>query len=160
MSEAVLQNADFFARLFMATFLGAVIGIEREISGKEAGFRTHSLVSLGSALIMIVSVQVYDIYHSSSQVDPSRIAAQVVSGIGFLGAGAIIRGKAGVQGLTTAACLWVAAGIGLACGLGQYAPAIATTILVIAILALFSRVDRFFAKRIYKDRGEKDIKHL
>lgn len=151
----MLQNADFFIRLFAATFLGAVIGIEREASGKEAGFRTHSLVSLGSALIMLVSVQVFEIYHGLTQVDPSRIAAQVVSGIGFLGAGAIIRGKAGVQGLTTAACLWVAAGIGLACGLGQYAPAIATTILVIAILALFSRVDQFFTKRIYKDKGDK-----
>ena len=92
-------------RLFLATVFGSVIGLEREIHGKVAGFRTHALVSLGSALVMIISIDLYTVYRGTASVDPSRIAAQVVSGIGFLGAGAIIRFRTGITGLTTAASL-------------------------------------------------------
>lgn len=137
-------------QLIVAAILGGVIGFERELHGKEAGVRTYALVSLGSALIMIVSTQIYFIYKVSG-TDPSRIAAQVVSGIGFLGAGAIIRfppgGKEGVKGLTTAAGIWTASGIGLACGIGLYIPAIITVAVTLFILLIFSKVDRFFGGR-------------
>lgn len=141
------EHFDIIIKLASATFLGAVIGLEREVHGKEAGFRTYSIVCLGSALVMVVSMQVFEIYRDvTTAVDPSRIAAQVVSGVGFLGAGAIIRFNQGVKGLTTAAGIWVAAGIGLACGLGQYFAAAVTTGLVLLILVVFSRVDYYFNK--------------
>ena len=129
-------------RLFLATLLGGLIGLEREIHGKVAGLRTHALVSLGSALMMVVSIDIYAAYRGVAPVDPSRIAAQVVSGIGFLGAGAIIRFPKGITGLTTAASLWVVAGIGLACGAGFFKPALVTTVLVFVVLVLFAQVGR------------------
>ena len=138
------QDMDVMIRLAVAAFLGGLIGFEREAHGKEAGVRTYSLVCLGSALMMIVSTQIFEIYKGAAQVDPSRIAAQVVSGIGFLGAGAIIRFPQGIKGLTTAAGIWTACGIGLACGLGQYHPAIMTTLFTLVILLTFARIDRFF----------------
>ena len=141
------QDIDIAVRLLVATFLGGIIGIEREWHGKDAGFRTHALVCLGAALIMIVSTDVFEIYRQMADVDPSRIAAQVVSGIGFLGAGAIIRDPRGVKGLTTAAGIWTAAGIGLACGLGKYHPAVITTVLALLILIVFSRINRWMGGR-------------
>lgn len=145
-SAADIETAT---RLFIAAFLGAVIGFEREIHGKEAGSRTHALVCLGSALMMVVSIEMFEVYHSIAQVDPGRIAAQVVSGIGFIGAGAIIRERQGIKGLTTAAGIWASAGIGLACGCAQYKPAILTTVLSLAILTVFSRVNRWLGGRDY-----------
>ena len=144
-------DIDLVIRLSSAILLGGLIGFERELHGKVAGFRTHSLVALGSALIMLVSVQIFDLYQGKAQVDPSRIAAQVVSGVGFLGAGAIIRFPRGeheaVKGLTTAAGIWAASGIGLACGLGQYHPAIISTLLTLVILVVFSKINRLFHGR-------------
>ncbi len=137
------QDLDITMRLVIATFLGGLIGMEREMHGKEAGFRTYALVCVGAALMMVVSIQIHELYKGAAEVDPSRIAAQVVSGIGFLGAGAIIRFPQGIKGLTTAAGIWTAAGIGLACGMGQYHPAIITTILALMILVVFSRVNRW-----------------
>ena len=138
------SDIDMGVRLMMAAFLGGLIGWERETHGKEAGFRTYALVCIGSALVMIVSTEVYEIYKENATVDPSRIAAQVVSGIGFLGAGAIIRSPHRIRGLTTAAGIWAAAGIGLACGLALYRPAILTTILTLIILIVFSKLNRLF----------------
>ena len=139
------QDIDFSIRLMVSAFLGGMVGLERELHGKDAGFRTYALVSLGSALMMIVSVQVYEIYRGTANVDPSRIAAQVVSGIGFLGAGAIMRfPQQGIKGLTTAAGIWAVSGIGLACGLGLYYPAALTTLFTLVILIVFSQVDRLF----------------
>ena len=137
-------DQQMIARLFLAMLFGGLIGLEREIHGKMAGFRTHALVSIGSALIMMVSIDIFEAYHDVAPVDPSRIAAQVVSGIGFLGAGAIIRFSAGIKGLTTAAGLWVVAGIGLACGAGFFKPAFVTTLFVLVILVLFSKLGRRF----------------
>lgn len=114
-------------RLFVALLLGGVIGIEREYRSKEAGFRTHFLVALGSALFCIVSQYGFGV----DLKDSSRVAAQVVSGIGFLGAGTIIFQKNAVRGLTTAAGLWVTAAIGLACGTGMYVVAIIVTVMVL-----------------------------
>ena len=112
----MMLNFDFVLRLLVAGILGAIIGLDREYRAKEAGYRTHFLVSLGSALIMIVSQYGFQeiIKESSVTLDPSRVAAQVVSGIGFIGAGTIIFQKQIVRGLTTAAGIWATAGIGLA----------------------------------------------
>ncbi|HTL48168.1 MAG TPA: MgtC/SapB family protein [Verrucomicrobiae bacterium] len=138
------HNLDVVIRLAAATILGALIGLERERHGKEAGFRTYTIVCLGSALVMLVSTHIAELYKDT---DASRISAQVVSGIGFLGAGAIIRNPAGVKGITTAAGIWIAAGIGLACGLGDFFEATVSTLLVLVILMIFSRVDRWFEQR-------------
>ena len=115
---------DFILRLFVAGILGAVVGLDREYRAKEAGYRTHFLVSLGSALIMVVSQYGFQdvILENSVSLDPSRVAAQVVSGIGFIGAGTIIIQKQFVRGLTTAAGIWATAGIGLAACTGSVSP--------------------------------------
>jgi putative Mg2+ transporter-C (MgtC) family protein len=142
------QDIDIAIRLITATLLGSVIGLERESHGKEAGFKTYSLVCLGSALMMIVSVDVFNIFKGVAQVDPGRIAAQAVTGIGFIGAGAIIRSQEGsIKGLTTAAGIWSACAIGLACGLGLFKQAIMTTVLVLIVLVLFSKVQRKIIKK-------------
>lgn len=131
---------DFILRLLIAGILGAVIGLDREYRAKEAGYRTHFLVSLGSALIMIVSQYGFQqiIQENGVSLDPSRVAAQVVSGIGFIGAGTIIIQKQFVRGLTTAAGIWATAGIGLACGSGMYGLALAATGLTLVGLELLS----------------------
>ena len=125
-------------RLALAAVLGAAIGLERELREREAGLRTHLLVSLGSALFTIVSAYGFHTFLASGasvvRADPTRIAAQIVTGIGFLGAGAIIRQGLSVRGLTTAATLWVVAAIGLAAGAGYYSAAVATTVLVLVSL--------------------------
>jgi putative Mg2+ transporter-C (MgtC) family protein len=129
---------DNLFRLALAAALGGVIGFERELREREAGLRTHMLVCLGSSLFTIVSAYgFHDFLVGGGQIvraDPTRIAAQVVTGIGFLGAGAIIRQGASVRGLTTAATLWVAAAIGMACGAGYYPGAVIGTIVTIVAL--------------------------
>lgn len=131
---------DFALRLFVAGAMGILIGLEREYRAKEAGYRTHFLVALGSALMMIVSQYGFmDVLKTDLiRVDPSRIAAQVVSGIGFIGAGTIILQKQIVRGLTTAAGIWATSGIGLAVGAGMYAIGIAATLLVLLGLETLS----------------------
>ena len=138
----MMLNVDFMLRLLVAGILGAIIGLDREYRAKEAGYRTHFLVSLGSALIMIVSQYGFQeiIKENSVTLDPSRVAAQVVSGIGFIGAGTIILQKQIVRGLTTAAGIWAPAGIGLAVGAGMYAIGIATTVLTLIGLELLSYI--------------------
>lgn len=138
----MMLNVDFMLRLLVAGIVGAIIGLDREYRAKEAGYRTHFLVSLGSALIMIVSQYGFQeiIKENSVTLDPSRVAAQVVSGIGFIGAGTIILQKQIVRGLTTAAGIWATAGIGLAVGAGMYAIGIATTVLTLIGLELLSYI--------------------
>lgn len=127
------MTLEITLRLFVALLLGGIIGIEREFRSKDAGFRTHFLVALGSALFCIVSQYGF----GADLKDSSRVAAQVVSGIGFLGAGTIIFRKNMVHGLTTAAGLWVTAAIGLACGTGMYAAAgIATGMILLGLEVL------------------------
>jgi putative Mg2+ transporter-C (MgtC) family protein len=126
-------------RLGLAALLGGIIGIEREFREREAGLRTHMLVAVGAALFTVVSAFGFrDVLGSGSgafvRLDPSRIAAQIVSGIGFLGAGAIIRQGLSIRGLTTAATLWAVAAIGMAAGAGSYAAAVITTLLVLFML--------------------------
>ena len=147
---------DFILRIFCAAILGGLIGLEREWRAKEAGLRTHFLVALGSAVFMIVSAYGFsDVQMDgmTSRWDVSRVAAQVVSGIGFIGAGTIIFRKQEnmVSGLTTAAGLWVTAAIGLACGGGMYILATASTVLVLVGLEAFN----YFLHKIDKKRDEK-----
>ena len=129
---------EVLLRLALAAGLGAAVGFERELREREAGLRTHLLVSLGSALFTITSAYGFHAFLASGQsvvrADTTRIAAQIVTGIGFLGAGAIIRQGLSVRGLTTAATLWVVAAIGLAAGAGYYSAAVITTVLVLVSL--------------------------
>lgn len=137
----MVTQAQMMLRLLLALALGGIIGIERESHEKAAGFRTHILVCLGACLIMLTSMHIFDIYKGVATVDPARIAAQVVSGIGFLGAGTILRFRATVVGLTTAASLWAISGIGLAVGSGLYTVSIFTTVLILICLLVLSKVE-------------------
>ena len=132
----MIGNVELVLRLLLATMVGGLIGIERENNNRPAGLRTHILVTVGSALIMLISSQGFG--HGS---DPSRIAAQVVSGIGFLGAGTIIRTGSTIKGLTTAASLWVCGGIGLAIGSGYYLGGITTAIIVFLSLGFLNNLE-------------------
>lgn len=131
---------QIIARLITAGILGGFIGLERESHGRPAGLRTHILVCVGSTLIMIVSAYAFPEFGLSR--DPARLAAQVVSGIGFLGAGTIMREGANIRGLTTAASLWVVAGIGLAVGSGFYLPGVVTAVLAVGTLTLLDKAER------------------
>jgi len=137
-----VSNYEMIFKLALACILGALIGLERESLNRPAGLRTYTLVSVGSTLAMIVSIDIYLLYHHTVQADPGRIAAQVVSGIGFLGAGTIMREGATVRGLTTAAGLWVVACIGLAVGAGLYIPAVVTTLLILFVLIYFVKFEQ------------------
>ena len=131
-------------RLVAAGFLGGFIGLEREFRAKEAGVRTHFIVALGSALFMIISEFAFE----GKQHDAARVAAQVVSGIGFIGAGVIIFQRNVVRGVTTAAGLWVAAAIGLACGDGMYPVAIAATVLTVSCLEMMHFVNLHYSEKV------------
>lgn len=142
------------AKLLLAAFLGGMIGLEREIHGRPAGFRTHLLVSLGSSLFVITSIHFYTLYGNFGGtlpvgVDPGRVAAQVVTGIGFLGAGAIIRERFAIRGLTTAACLWLAAAIGVACGVGLFGLSMAVTVISLVSLLLLKKVEGMLKRDTY-----------
>jgi putative Mg2+ transporter-C (MgtC) family protein len=137
-SLPTLEWPEVLLRVALAAVLGGVLGLERELREREAGLRTHLLVSVGSALFTLVSAYGFSGFLNSGaavvRADPSRIAAQVVTGVGFLGAGAIIRQGLSIRGLTTAATLWVVAAIGLAAGAGYYSAAIITTAVALAAL--------------------------
>ena len=143
MIEAMDFDWDLILRLFMGGMMGGLIGLEREFRAKEAGLRTHFIVALGSALFMMISQ-----YAFSGRFDAARVAAQVVSGIGFIGAGVIIFQKNVVRGVTTAAGLWVAAAIGLACGAGMYWLAGAATLMTVVCLEMMHLVHRCIAEKV------------
>ena len=150
------MTLDFILRLFIAALLGGMIGLEREYRETAAGLRTHFLVALGSALFMIISVYGFEgvLTNSQMRLDVSRIAAQVVSGIGFLGAGTIIFQKNAVHGLTTAAGVWVTAAIGLTCGAGMYVLALSATLLVLIGLEAFNYLLKILEKRQGEEKEE------
>jgi len=133
---------DVFLRLALAAGLGGAIGLEREYRQKPAGLRTNMLIALGSALFAILSVE-----EGAGAGSPDRIAAQVVTGIGFLGAGAILRSGQNVHGLTTAATIWVNSAIGMAAGLGAYGVAAGGATLTLVVLALLPLMERMFEGR-------------
>ena len=135
---------ELTVRLVVALLLGGVIGWERELQHMPAGFRTHALVSLGSAIFTVISAVAF----TGPGSDPTRIAAQIVSGIGFLGGGAILHYGGTVRGLTTAASLWSVAAVGMAAGAGLYVVAALSTVLVIVGLEVFQRVERMVKRRL------------
>jgi putative Mg2+ transporter-C (MgtC) family protein len=137
-------------RLIVSLVLGALIGLEREFHRQPAGFRTHSLVSLGAALFAIISAYGY----GNASIDPTRITAQIVSGIGFIGAGSILQSRGHVRGLTTAASLWAVAAIGTAAGTGLYILAVVGTLLILLILSLLDRVEAYARRRLAPLNGE------
>ncbi|MGH2347364.1 MAG: MgtC/SapB family protein [Chloroflexota bacterium] len=150
----MISTGEMIVRLLMAAMLGAVIGLERERLERNAGLRTHTLVAVGSCLMMLVSAFGFgDAVNPARTVvlDPSRVAAQVVSGIGFLGAGTIILRKNAVRGLTTAASVWAVAGLGLAVGGGLYGAAVAATVLLLVVLVVMRILERklFLHKRVH-----------
>lgn len=138
----MISELDIVLRLTAAAVLGGLIGYERQSRHKSAGLRTHILVSVGSCLIMILSMNIYYSVQGMTNADPTRMAAQVVSGIGFLGAGSILREGLTIQGLTTAASLWVVSGVGLAVGSGYYVGAFFTTGMVFLTLNVIGRLEK------------------
>lgn len=147
---------NLILRLFLAGVMGGLIGLERELRAKEAGFRTHFIVALGSALFMIISQFAF-----SGRFDAARVAAQVVSGIGFIGAGVIIFQKNVVRGVTTAAGLWVAAAIGLACGAGMFDVAGAAALMTVLCLELLHFFHLRYGEKVVdltlKSQGNQDL---
>jgi putative Mg2+ transporter-C (MgtC) family protein len=152
MTQFLIQNGDVILRLVVAVGLGMLIGLERVLVHKEAGMKTHALVSMGSAIFIIISQMILEKYGSATGLDPTRIASQVIVGIGFLGAGSIILQGNRLLGLTTASALWVTAGIGMAAGFGFFNLAIISTILVLFILVIVY----FFEKPIREISNEID----
>jgi putative Mg2+ transporter-C (MgtC) family protein len=148
------DNMELLIRLSLACILGGLVGIERERTRHPAGFRTHILVCVGAALVMLCNMYIFEKYKGYANIDPARFGAQVISGIGFLGAGTILKEGATVKGLTTAASVWSVAWIGIAAGLGFYTGAVFATILVLVTLVVFSRVEG----RICESRKSTQIK--
>ena len=140
---------DVLLRLLLAAALGALLGLEREYRRKPAGLRTNILIALGSALFALVSIEI-----GRAGGTPDRIAAQIVTGIGFLGAGAILRGRGNVHGLTTAATIWVNAAIGVAAGAGLFAVASLAAGLTLAVLVLLPPLEHYFDRRFAQDGRE------
>lgn len=135
-----------FFKLFLSLVLGAVVGLERRHKGQIAGMRTFALISMGATLAMLVSIYIPQEYMGLKNGDPGRIAAQVISGIGFLGAGAIIQMKGSVRGLTTAAGIWMTACIGLAVGAGMYLVSCLACLLIIVVLLLLDLLERHWLR--------------
>lgn len=138
--EVTLVSATF--KMCLSLVLGSIVGLERKRKGQTAGLRTFALISMGATLAMLISIYVPQVYLGLKNGDPGRIAAQVVSGIGFLGAGAIIQMKGSVRGLTTAAGIWMVAAIGLAVGMGMYMISVLATMLILFILVPLERFER------------------
>lgn len=162
-SEAIIQfgwPAEALVRLLLAALCGGIIGVEREIRGRQAGFRTNLLVCLGSALVMIVSISLarhtltWDTSHIAGHInintDPGRIPYGVMGGIGFLGAGTIIHNKGSIRGLTTAAALWCVAAMGLSAGLGLYTITTIATMLIIGVLWVLSYIEPLIPQTRYR----------
>ncbi len=144
-----ISHGELTLRIMSALVVGGLVGLEREYGQHSAGFRTHILVCLGSALIMLLSIYGLSMFTSDPNLraDPARLAAQAVSGIGFLGAGTILRNGSTVSGLTTAASLWVVAALGLAVGAGFYYGALLTTILVLVSLFALNKLEGMFSAK-------------
>jgi putative Mg2+ transporter-C (MgtC) family protein len=142
-----LNYLELTVRLILSILLGGIIGFERETINRPAGLRTHILVCLGSTIIMLVSLYIFHQFQGKANVDPGRIPAQVISGIGFLGAGTIIIEGATVKGLTTAASLWTVSAIGLAVGVGFYYGAVVATFLILLTLIAFNKLEWFVLKK-------------
>lgn len=137
----MIENTDVIIRIVLSILLAGLIGIERKFYHKPAGFRTNIMVGLGSTLLMIMALYIYENFNDNGNVDISRIAGQVVTGIGFLGAGAIIQGRGSIHGMTTAASIWVVAAIGMTVGLGYYFAAFTVTLAALLVLVVMGRIE-------------------
>jgi len=149
---SLATQLDLALRLTVGLLLGALIGFERELHRQPAGFRTHSLVALGAALFTVVSA-----FGFPGEADPTRIAAQIVSGIGFIGAGTILQHRGHIRGLTTAASLWSVAAIGTAAGAGLHVVAVVGTVLILIVLSLLDSVENFAKRRLRLQPSEFQI---
>ena len=147
MWDIILRDYEIIIKLLLAVVAGGFTGYEREKSNQFAGFRTHILVSIGSCITSIIALDLYSKYSATSNIDPARLPAQVLSGIGFLGAGAILKNSNGIRGLTTAAGIWATACIGIAIGYGQYVIGISSWLLVIVTLYTLKNFDKVISKR-------------
>lgn len=159
MPDIYISSGEIIIRLVVSAFFGGVIGMERETSKSPAGFRTHILVTMGSALIMMISATAFDPIGQGN--DPLRLAAQVITGIGFLGAGSILREGSEVRGLTTAATLWVCAAIGLSIGAGLYLLGGISSVVVMITLTVLNRIDeksRWNVLQIISKKDESNFK--
>ena len=150
-SALFIHYTDITMRIVAACLLGGIIGYERESANRPAGFRTHILVCVGAAMVMLTGEFVHRNFGGTS--DPARLGAQVVSGIGFLGAGTILRAGLNVRGLTTAASLWAVSCIGLACGIGFYSGAVITTAVICTTLGYFKR----FEEKLWRQNTQKTL---
>ena len=142
MGDIIVRNQEVIIKLILAVIVGGFTGYEREKSNQFAGFRTHILVAIGSCITSIIALELFTKYSSISTMDPARLPAQVLSGIGFLGAGTIIQNGTDIKGLTTAATIWLCGGIGLACGSGYFSGAIIATIISLITLVLLVHLER------------------
>ena len=147
MGDIIVRNQEVIIKLILAVIVGGFTGYEREKSNQFAGFRTHILVAIGSCITSIIALDLFTKYSSISTMDPARLPAQVLSGIGFLGAGAILKNSNGIRGLTTAAGIWTTACIGIAIGYGQYVAGIVAWLLVMATLYILKNFDKVISKR-------------
>lgn len=145
--KLIISAKEIITRLLIALIIGGLTGLEREKSYQFAGFRTHILVSMGSCITSVTSVILFMDYGSKTSLDPSRLTAQVLSGIGFLGTGAIIKNSSGIRGLTTAAGIWATACIGIAIGYGQYILGITAWIFVMATLYILKNIDKIVFRK-------------
>ncbi len=156
-------NLEMVLGIFLSVVLGFILGLEREITNKWAGLRTHILVCLGSCLFTTLSIYGFLVYSDPADImstrygDPSRVAAQVLTGIGFIGGGTVLRHGASIYGLTTAATLWVSASIGMACACGMYKLAIFTALLSVAVLVLIRLFEKKFIRRSFKNKCKIEI---
>ncbi|MFC7000006.1 MgtC/SapB family protein [Rufibacter roseus] len=139
-----ISSQTIVLRLFLSTLLGGLLGWERESRRQQAGLRTHMVISVGACLLMLISIYIPQTFSQYPNVDPGRIAAQVESGIGFLGAGAIYRLGANTHGLTTAATIWAVAAVGLSVGVGMYEAAVVVTLLLLFVLSILDKVGKKF----------------
>lgn len=153
--NVMLMDKSMLIDILLAVVLGFAIGFEREITNKWAGLRTHILVCLGACIFTLLSIHAFPIYAHSPQADPARVAAQVITGIGFIGGGTVLRHGYSIYGLTTAATLWISASIGMACGCGFRTLAVFSTVLAVGVLVLI----RIFEKE-YIHRGSKTPKRM
>ena len=155
---------EVLIRLVLAGVLSGLVGFERESHGRAAGLRTHILVGVGSTLFMLVSLYLARVYGQNGSADPGRIAAQVVTGIGFLGAGTILRFGVSIRGLTTAASIWGVAALGLAVGCGFYSGALGATVIFLIALYFLSKLGPVMPVRVYfkvlRIRGLSTVQHL
>ncbi len=149
-----METLDMTIKLIVITLLAGVVGLDRELRGKPAGVKTHILVGIGSTVFTIVSIYFYTEFNGKAVVDPSRIAAQVVTGIGFLGAGTIIQSGGSVIGLTTAASLWSIAAIGIAVGTGMYYLAAVTTGIIMFVFLSMNFLSHKLGHKVEQPGGK------